>query len=154
MSKKFKQQLISPDPVYDDVLISKFINHIMKGGKKFLARKIVYNAFEIIKKQTKKDPLEVFKEALENASPSVEVRPQRVGGATYQVPRPVTGKRRMSLAVRWIIDTAKKKKGKSMKEKLAQELILASKNEGDAVRKKINTHKMAAANRAFAYLAR
>lgn len=154
MPKKYKEQEMIPDPVYNDILLSKFINHIMKKGKKFLARKIVYDAFEIIKKQTQKDPLEVFQKALENSSPSVEVRPQRVGGATYQVPRTVTGKRRMSLAVRWIIEAAKKKKGKPMKEKLAQELISASKNEGDAVRRKINVHRMAAANRAFAYLAR
>ena len=154
MPKKYKGQEIIPDPVYNDILLSKFINHVMKKGKKFLARKIVYDALEIIKKQTKKDPLEIFQKALENSSPSVEVRPQRVGGATYQVPRTVAGKRRMSLAIRWIIEAAKKKKGKPMKEKLAQELISASKNEGDAVRRKINAHKMAAANRAFAYLAR
>jgi len=154
MSKKYKAQEIIPDPIYNDILVSKFINQIMRRGKKFLARKIVYEAFELIKKQTQKEPLEVFQKALENSSPSVEVRPQRVGGATYQVPRPVTGKRQTGLAMRWIIEAAKKKKGKPMKEKLAQELILASKNEGDAVKKKINTHKMAAANRAFAYLAR
>ncbi len=154
MPKKYKTQEIIPDPIYNDILVSKFINQIMKKGKKFLASKIVYEAFEIIKKQTQRDPLEVFQKALENSSPSVEVRPQRVGGATYQVPRPVTGKRQTGLAIRWIIETAKKKKGKPMKEKLAQELILASKNEGDAVKKKINTHRMAAANRAFAYLAR
>jgi len=154
MPKKYKTQEIIPDPIYNDILVSKFINQIMKKGKKFLASKIVYEAFEIIKKQTQRDPLEVFQKALENSSPSVEVRPQRVGGATYQVPRQVTGKRQTALAMRWIIETAKKKKGKPMKEKLAQELILASKNEGDAVKKKINTHRMAAANRAFAYLAR
>ena len=154
MPKKYKEQEIIPDPIYDDIVVAKFINHIMQKGKKFLARKIVYQAFDIIKEQTKKDPLEIFKKALENVGPSVEVRSQRVGGATYQVPRKVEGKRKMSLAIRWIIETTRDKKGKSMKGKLAQELILASKNEGNAIRKKINIHKMAAANRAFAYLAR
>ncbi len=154
MAKKYKAQEVTPDPIYNNVLVSKFINHVMRKGKKFLARKIVYGAFDIIKEQTKKDPLEVFEKALENSSPSVEVRPQRVGGATYQVPRPVAGKRKQSLAMRWIIAAAKKKKGKAMKDKLAEELILASKNEGEAVKKKITTHKMAEANRAFAYLVR
>jgi len=152
--KKYKQKEIQPDILYNDILVSKFINHVMKKGKKFLATRIVYGAFDLIKKQTKEDPLEVFKKALENAAPLMEVRPQRVGGATYQVPREVKGKRRVSLAMRWIIETARNKKGKPMKEKLAQEIILAAKGEGDAVRKKINIHKMAEANKAFAYLAR
>jgi small subunit ribosomal protein S7 len=152
--KKYKQREIEPDMVYNDVMVAKFINHIMKEGKKFLATRIVYEAFDLIKKQTKEDPLEVFKKAIENAAPQMEVRPQRVGGATYQVPREVRGKRRISLAMRWIIESARNKKGKPMKEKLAQELILAAKGEGDAVRKKINVHKMAEANKAFAYLAR
>lgn len=155
MSKKYKEQQIYPDVIYNDITVSKFINHIMKKGKKTLASKIVYSAFDIIKKQTKQeDVLEVFKKALNNVGPSVEVKPQRVGGATYQVPKEVKGKRKISLAMRWIIDTAQKKKGRSMKEKLAQELILASNNEGDAVKKRINVQKMAVANRAFAYLTR
>ncbi len=154
MSKKYKEQKKEPDPVYSDILVSKFISQIMKKGKGFLAKKIVYSAFERIKNETKNDPLEVFKKALEATSPSVEVRPQRVGGATYQVPREVKGKRKISLAMRWIIGAARNKKGKSMAEKLAHEIILASKNEGEAVKKKINTHKMAEANKAFAYLAR
>ena len=154
MAKKFKEHPIAPDPLYNNVIVSKFINHVMRDGKKTIAQKIVYGAFEIIKKQTKKDPIEVFEKALENVGPLVEVRPQRIGGATYQVPREVKGKRRQSLAMRWIIEAAKSKKGKPMKEKLAQELILASQNEGDAVRKKINIHRMAEANKAFAYLAK
>ena len=154
MPKKFKKKEIQPDPKYNDILVSKFVNHIMVKGKKFLARKIVYNSFEIIKKETKEEPLEVFRKALEAIAPSVEVRPRRVGGATYQVPVEVKGNRRISLAMRWIIGIAKKKKGKTMEEKLAQELILASKNEGEAIRKKVNTHKMAEANKAFAYLAK
>ena len=154
MAKKYRPQEILPDPVYNNITVAKFINHLMKNGKKSLARRIVYDAFEIIKKKTKQDPLEVFEKALEAAAPNIEVRPQRVGGATYQVPREVKAKRRMSLAMRWIILAARGKKGKSMEEKLAQELIFASKQEGDAVRKKINVHKMAEANKAFAHLAR
>jgi small subunit ribosomal protein S7 len=154
MAKKFKQPEIQPDPLYNNVMVSKFINQVMREGKKTKAQKIVYGAFEIIKNQTKKDPLEIFEKALENVGPWVEVRPQRIGGATYQVPREVKGKRKISLAMRWIIEAARVKKGKPMKEKLAQELILAAKNEGEAVRKRINVHRMAEANRAFAYLAR
>lgn len=154
MAKKYKQHEIEPDPIYNNLLVSKFVNHIMKQGKKTKARKIVYEAFEIIKAQTKKEPLEVFEKALQNTAPIVEVRSRRVGGATYQVPQKVKEKRSISLSMRWIIDTARNKKGKAMKEKLAQELILASKNEGDAIKKKVNIHRMAEANRAFAYLAR
>ena len=154
MAKKFKQPPIQSDPVYNNTLVSKFINHVMEKGKKTKAQKIVYRAFEIIKNQTKKDPLEIFEKALENVGPQVEVRPQRIGGATYQIPREVKGKRRESLAMRWIIAAARNKKGKPMEEKLAQELILAAKNEGEAVRKRISVHRMAEANRAFAYLAR
>ena len=152
--KKFKQQYISPDPVYNNVIVSKFINQVMRKGKKSLARKVVYGAFDIIKSKAKKDPLEVLENALKIAAPSVEVKPRRIGGATYQVPREVKGARSQSLAMRWIIGAARKKKGKPMEEKLAQELLLASRNEGEAVRKKTNVHRMAEANRAFAYLAR
>ena len=154
MAKKFKEQEILPDLVYNNVLVSKFINQVMRKGKKSLAQKIVYRAFEIIKEETKKEPLEVFDEALKNAAPLLEVRPQRIGGATYQVPKEVKGKRRLCLAMRWMINAARAKKGKPMEKKLAQEIILASKNEGEAVRKKINLHKMAEANKAFAHLAR
>ena len=154
MSQKFKQKEIIPDPLHDNILVSRFINQVMEKGKKSLSRKIIYSAFEIVKEKTKKDPVEVFEKALETVSPSVEVRPQRVGGATYQVPREVSEKRALSLAMRWIIGSAKSKKGKPMREKLAEELILASRGEGEAVKKKENAHKMAAANRAFAYLAR
>jgi len=154
MSKKFKQQEILPDPVYNDILVSRFINQVMRNGKKSLAQKIVYTAFEQIKKETKKEPLEIFKKALETTKPTVEVKPQRVGGATYQVPRDVKEKRGKSLAMRWTIKAAKTKKKGPIGEKLAQEIILASKNEGEAIRKKTNLYKMAAANRAFAYLKR
>lgn len=154
MPKRFKEKPILPDPIYDDILVAKFINQVMGRGKKVLARKIVYGAFETIKNQTKKEPLEIFRQALKNASPLLEVRPRRIGGATYQVPIEVGEKRRLSLAMRWIIGAAKAKRGKPMVDKLAQELILAAKNEGEAIRKKTNIHRMAQANKAFAYLAR
>jgi len=151
---KFKQKKIEPDSLYNNVKVSKFINQLMKKGKKTIARKIVYKALEIIKQETKKEPLDVFEKALDNTAPLLEVKSKRVGGATYQVPREVKGNRRLSLGIRWIINAAKAKKGKSMQEKLAHELIQAFNNEGEAVRKKVNTHKMAEANRAFAHLNR
>ncbi len=154
MSKKFKQQPLLPDPIYQNTVVAKFINQVMRKGKKTIARKIVYRAFEIIKEQTKKEPIEIFDKALERAAPSVEVRPRRIGGATYQVPIEVKGKRGISLAMRWIIAAARNKKGKTMEEKLAQEILQASNNEGEAVKKRVNTQRMAEANRAFAYLAR
>jgi small subunit ribosomal protein S7 len=149
--KKKEKKIISPDPLYDNVVVAKFINQVMRRGKKTIARKIVYQAFEIIKEKIKKEPLEVFNQAIENASPLLEVKPKRVGGATYQVPREVRGERRTTLAMRWIIGAAKSKKGKPMREKLAEELISAAKNEGAAVKKKEDTHRMAEANRAFAH---
>jgi small subunit ribosomal protein S7 len=153
MRKRYKKHQILPDPVYNDVLVSKLINYVMRKGKKTLARKIVYGAFDIVREKTKKDPLEIFKMAIENVGPSLELRPRRVGGATYQVPIEVPPERKIALAMRWIIMAAKMKKGKAMKEKLAEELIAASKNEGWAVKKKEDTHKMAEANRAFAHFA-
>jgi len=150
--KKIKQE-ISPDPVYNNVTVAKFINQVMRRGKKTIARKIVYGTFDIIKEKTKKEPLEVFDLAFKNASPLLEVKPKRVGGATYQVPREVKGERRLTLAMRWIIQAAKSKKGKPMREKLAEELIAAANNTGAAVKKKENTHRMAEANRAFAHFA-
>ncbi len=154
MANKFKTKTIDPDSVYNNVLVAKLINQVMKRGKKNTARKIVYGAFDIIKQQTKQEPLDIFEKALQQAAPQVEVRPQRVGGATYQVPREVKEKRAMSLAFRWILGAARAKKGQPMHIKLAQELIQAAKGEGEAIKKKINVHKMADANRAFAYLAR
>jgi small subunit ribosomal protein S7 len=151
--KKKEKRIIPPDPVYNNVMVAKFINQVMRRGKKELARKIVYRAFDIIKEKTQRDPLEVFNSALENASPLLEVRPKRIGGATYQVPREVKKERRSTLAMRWIIQAAKSRKGKPMKTKLAEELISASKNEGAAVKKKEDTHRMAEANRAFAHFA-
>ncbi len=150
--KTTKRQL-NPDAIYNSVMVSKLINHIMKRGKKTIAQKIVYRAFNIIKEKTKKEPLEVFELAIQNASPLLEIKPKRVGGATYQVPREVRGDRKLALAFRWIINAAQSKKGKPMQEKLAEELMLAAKNEGSAIKKKDDTHRMAEANRAFAHFA-
>ena len=154
MRRAYKKHKIEPDTVYNDVMVSQFVNKVMKQGKKTTAQKIVYSAFEIIKEQTKKDPLEVFKAAIENASPLLEVKPKRIGGATYQVPMEVRGERRLALATKWILDGARGKKGKPMAEKLAQELIDCTNNQGNAIKKKNDTHRMAEANKAFAHFAR
>ncbi len=151
--KKNIKKYITPDPLYNSMLVSKFINHVMKKGKKTVARKIVYGAFDIIKEKTKKEPVEVFESAIKNTSPFVEVKSKRVGGATYQVPREVKGNRKVSLAIRWILQAANRKKGKAMKYKLAEELMEAANNTGSAVKKRVDTHKMAEANRAFAHFA-
>ncbi|RLE15405.1 30S ribosomal protein S7 [Candidatus Aerophobetes bacterium] len=142
---------VAPDPVYNSKTLAKFINKLMRDGKKSKAEKICYECFEIIRKRTKKNPLEVFLTALENVKPTLEVRPRRVGGATYQVPTEVRPERREALAIRWIVEFAREKKGKPMKEKLAEEIILASRGEGPAVKKREDTHRMAEANRAFAH---
>lgn len=149
--KKIEKRQIEPDLIYNNILVSKFINKVMKRGKKSVARKIVYQAFEEIKNKTKKEPLEIFEKAIQNTSPLVEVKSKRVGGATYQVPREVKGNRKQTLAMRWILDAAKSKKGKPMREKLAEELMEAAENKGAAIKKKENTHRMAEANRAFAH---
>jgi len=125
----------------------------MKGGKKTIARKNVYGAFDIIKEKTKQEPLAIFETAIRNASPLLEVKPKRIGGATYQVPREVRGDRKLTLAIRWIIQATKSKKGQPFKEKLAEEIINAANNTGFAIRKKEDTHRMAEANRAFAHFA-
>lgn len=151
--KKMRKRESLPDLVYDSVNVYKFINYIMRKGKKTIARKIVYGAFDIIKEKAKKEPLEIFEQALKNTSPVLEVRPKRVGGATYQIPREVKGDRRLALSMRWIIKAAKTKKGRPMKEKLAEEIMNAANNTGWAVKKKEDTHKMAEANRAFAHFA-
>ncbi len=140
--------------MYNSQKLGKFINNIMLNGKKETARKSVYKAFEIIKEKTgNPNPLEVFDTALKNAGPTVEVRSRRIGGANYQVPREVRPERRLALAMRWIIDAARSKKGAPIHEKLAEELILASKNEGSAIKKRDDTHKMAESNKAFAHFA-
>jgi small subunit ribosomal protein S7 len=143
-----------PDSKYDSVKVSKFINHIMERGKKDIARKIVYQAFDEIKKKAEvENPLEIFDMALKNASPVMEIRSRRVGGANYQVPREVRPERRNFLAMTWMIQAAQSKKGTPMYKRLSEELLLASKNEGTAVKKKEDTHKMAEANKAFAHFA-
>jgi len=149
--KKIKRRTIEPDFVYNNENVSKLINYVMRKGKKTIARKIVYGAFDILKEKTKKDPLEVFNSAIRNTSPVLEVRPRRVGGATYQIPMEVRGDRKLALSLRWMIKAAKQKKGKPMKEKLADELLAASNNTGWAVKKREDTHRMAEANRAFAH---
>lgn len=142
------------DSRYQSVKVSKFINHIMERGKKDIARKIVYQAFDEIKKKAEvENPLEIFDAALKNASPVMEIRSRRVGGANYQVPREVRPERRNFLAMTWMIQAAQSKKGTPMYKRLSEELLLASKNEGTAVKKKEDTHKMAEANKAFAHFA-
>ncbi|NWG27343.1 MAG: 30S ribosomal protein S7 [Ignavibacteriaceae bacterium] len=149
--RKAEKRFIKPDPKFNDVTVSKFINVLMNEGKKSAARKIVYGAFDIIEGKTKKTGLEVFKQALSNVQPIIEVRSRRVGGATYQVPSEVRPERRTALAMRWIKTYASQRGDKTMSQKLAQELIAASNNEGSAVKKKDDTHKMAEANKAFAH---
>ena len=155
MRRKIKNKnIVEPDILYKSQKLAKFINNIMLHGKKETARKSVYKAFEIIKEKTgNPNPLEVFDTALKNAGPTVEVRSRRIGGANYQVPREVRPERRLALAMRWMIDAARSKKGASIAEKLAEELILASKNEGSAIKKRDDTHKMAESNKAFAHFA-
>ena len=151
--RKIKRRTTDPDLVYNDAIVAKFINYIMKKGKKTVARKIVYGAFNILKEKTKKEPLEVFEQAIKNTTPFLEVRPRRIGGATYQVPMEVRGDRKLALSMRWLIKAAKSKKGKPMKDRLAEELMDAASNTGWAVKKKEDTHRMAEANRAFARFA-
>ncbi len=146
-----KRREVAPDPVYNSTLVARLINKVMRDGEKSKAEKICYGAFDIIQKRTKQNPLQVFLTALENVKPALEVRPRRVGGATYQVPTEVRPERAESLAIRWIVEFARERKGKPMKEKLADEIILASRGEGAAVKKKEDTHRMAEANRAFAH---
>ncbi|MDP2638599.1 MAG: 30S ribosomal protein S7 [Candidatus Azambacteria bacterium] len=152
MRRKTKTKKINIfDPIYNDPLVGKFINYIMSDGKKTVAAKVVYGSFDIIKTKTKNDPLDLFDKAIKSVSPSLEVKSRRVGGANYQVPRPVRPERKTLLAFRWIIAAAKAKKGKSMAERLAEELMLAANGEGAAFKKKLDTHRMAESNRAFAH---
>jgi small subunit ribosomal protein S7 len=152
--KAAPKRVIAPDPKYNNVVVAKFINYVMRGGKKATAQKVVYDAFTKIAEQTKQDPLDVFDRAMKNVQPTVEVKSKRVGGANYQIPIQVRGERRVSLGFRWVIAAAEAKKGRPMAEKLAAELAAASNNEGDAVKKKMDVHRMAEANRAFAHFAR
>lgn len=148
------RNIVKPDFIYNSQKLEKFINYVMWSGKKETARKVMYKAFEVIKEKTgNPNPLEVFDLAMKNAGPLTEVRSKRIGGANYQVPREVRPERRLALAMRWIRDAARKGKGRPMHLKLADELIAASKNEGAAIKKKEDTHKMAEANKAFAHFA-
>ncbi len=142
---------ILPDPVYNSVLVTKLVNQIMLDGKKGVAQKVVYSAFDIIKEKTGKDPMEAYTEALNNIMPSLEVKARRVGGATYQVPIEVRPVRRQTLGLRWLVGYARKRGEKTMKERLAGEIMDACNNTGSAVKKREDTHKMAESNKAFAH---
>ncbi|MBI4812491.1 30S ribosomal protein S7 [Candidatus Falkowbacteria bacterium] len=152
--KPAPKRKIEGDIKYNDTDVAKFINYIMRRGKKTVAQNIVYGAFDIIKAETKQDPRHVFHKALKRISPLVEVRGKRVGGANYQVPFQVRGERRFNLGCRWVIDAAAKRKGKPMSEKLAAEILDAVKGEGAAVKKRDDMHRMAESNKAFAHFAR
>jgi len=153
MPRRYKppRREVAPDQKYNSELVSKFINRLMVGGKKSVATSIIYDAFDIIGERAHRNPLEVFQQAVENATPMLEVRPRRVGGATYQIPQEVRPERRTSLAIRWLIRAAQARTGKRMAESLADELMDAARNTGATVKKKEDTHKMAEANRAFAH---
>jgi small subunit ribosomal protein S7 len=145
-----KREVI-PDPKYGDVVVTKFMNSVMYDGKKSTAERIVYGAFDVIEGRTRQNPLEVFKQALENVAPAIEVRSRRVGGATYQVPVEVRMERRQALAIRWLITAARARNDKTMVDRLSAELLDASSNRGNAVKKREDTHRMAEANRAFSH---
>lgn len=149
--KKSERRPTTPDPRYNDVIVSQFINSVMKQGKKHTARSIMYDALSLVEERTKNPGLDVFKKAMNNARPVLEVRARRVGGATYQVPTEVRSDRSVALAIRWLITYASDRKDKSMSQKLAAEFIAASNGEGSAIKKKEDVHKMAEANKAFAH---
>jgi small subunit ribosomal protein S7 len=149
--REVKKREILPDPKYREVLVAKFIDVLMRKGKKSLAEGIFYDSLEILKDKSKDDPLKVFKQAMDNVRPVVEVKSRRVGGATYQVPVEVRPNRRTSLAIRWIIQFAKERSEKSMQERLAAEFLDAANNRGASIKKKEDTHRMAEANKAFAH---
>jgi small subunit ribosomal protein S7 len=142
---------IAPDIKYNSVLVARFINKLMQDGKKSTAQRIFYDALDIVEGRAKKPGLEVFEQAIRNATPIIEVKPRRVGGATYQVPVEVRAERQRSLAIRWLVDTTRRRPGKTMAEKLANEIMDAASNTGQTVKKREDTHRMAEANRAFAH---
>lgn len=149
--RRAEKRYIKPDPKYNDLLVAKFINYLMLDGKKTTARKVVYESFEVLEQKTKKPALEVFKKAVNNVQPFVEVRSRRVGGATYQVPMEVRAERRISLAFRWIRNYSRDRKDKTMTQRLSAELLAAANGEGSSVKKKDDVHRMAEANKAFAH---
>ena len=142
---------ILPDPVYNSQLVSKFVNAIMKDGKKTIAERILYDALEIVGEQTGEDPMRIFKKAVDGVKPAVEVKSRRVGGSTYQVPMEVRPSRRLALSFRWILDSARRRGEKTMRQRLAGELMDAAENRGAAIKKREDTHRMAEANKAFAH---
>lgn len=152
--KQAPRRALTPDPKFGNIYITKLVNSIMHDGKKSVAQKVVYDALDLIGEKTKENPLDVFDRAIKNVMPSLEVKSRRVGGANYQVPMSVRGERRYVLAYRWIITAARSKKGRPMAEKLAEELVAAGNNEGDAIKKKLDVQRMAEANRAFAHFAK
>lgn len=149
--REVPQRVTMPDPLYENRLVSKFINAMMRDGKKSTAESLLYDAFNIIKGKTKNDPLKIFEKAVENVRPMIEVKSRRVGGSTYQVPTEIRPSRRTALGIRWIIINARSRSEKSMPSKLAGELLDASDNKGTSIKKKEDTHKMAEANKAFAH---
>ena len=153
MSRKRKapKRIFYPDPKYGSLILSKFINFVMYNGKKSAAEKLIYTALNQIKNKTKEDPIKIFNEAINNIRPTLEVRSRRVGGATYQVPVEVKTKRSQTLALRWLIDATRKRKNKTMSEKLFNELMDASQKKGSAIKKREDTHRMAESNKAFAH---
>jgi len=142
---------VTPDPRYNSEVVAKFVNNVMERGKKSLAARIVYSAFALIEERTKRPAMEVFEEAMKNATPLVEVKPRRVGGATYQIPVEISSSRRMALAMRWLIDNSRARSGRDMAARLAAELMDTARNEGSTVKKREDTHRMAEANQAFAH---
>jgi small subunit ribosomal protein S7 len=152
--KPAPKRKIEGDIRYNDTDIAKFINYVMKDGKKTVAEKVVYGSFDVIKDKTKQDPRHIFNKALKKVSPLLEVRGRRIGGANYQIPYQVRGERRFNLGCRWILEAAGERKGKPMSEKLAEEIMAAAEGEGNAMRKKETMHKMAESNKAFAHFAR
>jgi small subunit ribosomal protein S7 len=149
--REVKKREILPDPKYHETMIAKFINGLMRRGKKSLAERVFYGAFDLIKDRTHQDPIKIFNQAMDNVKPLIEVRPRRVGGATYQVPVEVRPERKTALAIRWLLGYSKLRAEKTMEEKLSGELIDAANNRGAAIKKKEDTHKMAEANKAFAH---
>jgi small subunit ribosomal protein S7 len=145
------RRVIEPDVKYDSELLARFANKLMRHGKKSTALHVMYDAFDIIEERTKKPPLDVFEQAIKNVTPLLEVRPRRVGGATYQIPMEVRPERRMSLAIRWLMQSARQRPGKSMSERLASEFMDAAAGQGASIKKREDTHRMAEANRAFAH---
>jgi small subunit ribosomal protein S7 len=149
--REVPKRRVLPDPKYGDDFVTKFMNVIMQDGKKAVAEQIVYGAFEVIEERTREEPLKIFHRALENVQPQVEVKSRRVGGATYQVPVEVRPERRMALAMRWVVIFARQRPGKSMRDKLANELIEAAHKRGNAVKRREDVHRMAEANKAFSH---